>query len=126
MVPRLRAKREQAGSAAGEGALEPVAEAGMGDGDQRLCPLAKRLSLEIGRPIFADDDAGVVARGGHRPVKLRNDREIAPPLAVDGQTMIDLPPSEAKAPRMKSSWPPEPLYWPPITCSELQAPLRST
>ena len=36
-------------------------------------------------------------------------REIVPPFAVEGSTMMDLPPREAVAPRTKSTWPPTPL-----------------
>ena len=53
-------------------------------------------------------------------------REIVPSRAVDWQAMIDFPPFDAAAPRTKSSWPPDPLYWRPSRCSELQAPPRST
>ena len=41
-------------------------------------------------------------------------REILPSAAVEGRAMIGRPSSARAAPRMKSIWPPTPLYirWP--------------
>ena len=37
-------------------------------------------------------------------------RDTVPFFAVEGRAMIGLPPLESAAPRMKSTWPPKPLY----------------
>src|SRR5579859_1770606 len=60
------------------------------------------------------------------PSSLGTIRETAPRAAVEWQAMIDRPWRAAQAPRTKSSWPPDALYWWPATHSELQAPSRST
>ncbi len=40
-------------------------------------------------------------------------RDTPPPAAVDGSAMMARPSSASAAPRMKSIWPPTPLYMPP-------------
>ena len=52
-------------------------------------------------------------------------RLSCPPLAVEGRAMIGTPPSEAAAPRMKSSCPPKPEKMRVPMESEFTWPVRS-
>ena len=46
---------------------------GMGDLEHLACALAQAQSTQIGDPKLGDDDPGIAARDGDRPIEPRHD-----------------------------------------------------
>lgn len=93
------------------GLPEPLAEAGVGDGDERPCALGDAAAVELGDALLGDDRLDVAtgrddAGAGWSVAVIR---EIRPSAAVAGSAMIARPSSASAAPRTKFIWPPTPL-----------------
>lgn len=105
-----------------------VAVVRMGDLDQCLRSLADALAERRGDVPLGDDrpDVGAGCHDAGSGRKGRNDVGAIPPAAVDGRAIMAFPSSAWAAPRMKSIWPPAPLYRRRPIESATTCPVRST
>jgi hypothetical protein len=77
--------------------------------DQGKGALPQRLAEEVRDAVLRDDVLDVRLVTTPEPsASTSTMREIRPSLAVEGSAMMGLPPRERRAPRMKSTWPPNP------------------